>query len=138
MQKIVIDTNVIVSSMIQKSYPYKIIYELFLGDKFLICISQELMSEYYTVVSRPKFSRFPEFLARAESLLAYIDVKALKFTPKTKINLISDKNDNKILELAFECSADFIITGNTNDFTFSEYKNTKIVSPRDYWEQYKA
>ncbi len=28
MQKIVIDTNVIVSSLIQRSYPYKIIYEL--------------------------------------------------------------------------------------------------------------
>ena len=28
MQKIVIDTNVIVSSLIQRSYPFKIVYEL--------------------------------------------------------------------------------------------------------------
>lgn len=41
-----------------------------------------------------------------------------------------------ILELADECSADFIITGNTNDFTFSAYKQTKIVSPKGYWENY--
>jgi uncharacterized protein len=48
-----------------------------------------------------------------------------------KIDLISDKKDDMILGLAFECSADFIITGNTNDFTFSEFENARIVSPQD-------
>jgi putative PIN family toxin of toxin-antitoxin system len=57
MQKIVIDTNVIVSSLIQRSYPYKIIHELFIDDRFLLCVSKELMSEYYEVLSRPKDSR---------------------------------------------------------------------------------
>lgn len=36
MQKIVLDTNVIVSSLIQRSYPYKIIYELFIDDRFIL------------------------------------------------------------------------------------------------------
>ncbi len=53
-----------------------------------------------------------------------------------KIDLISDKKDNMILELAFECSADFFITGNTNDFTFSEFENTRIVSPREFWDDF--
>ena len=47
MQKIVIDTNVIVSSLIQRSYPFKIVYELLLDNKFDICVSEELMSEYF-------------------------------------------------------------------------------------------
>ena len=42
-----------------------------------------------------------------------------------------------ILELAEESKADFIITGNTNDFTISEYKTTKIVTPKEYWENHK-
>ena len=41
-----------------------------------------------------------------------------------------------ILELAEECSANFIITGNSNDFIFSEYKQTKILSPKAYWENH--
>jgi putative PIN family toxin of toxin-antitoxin system len=136
MQKIVVDTNVIVSSLIQRSYPYKIIYDLFVDDKFVLCVSEELMSEYYKVLSRPKFAKFPDFFAKAESLLADIEIKAKKFLPSTKLDLISDKDDNMILELADECKADFIITGNTNDFTFSYYKQTKIVSPKEYWENY--
>jgi len=42
-----------------------------------------------------------------------------------------------ILELADECLADFVITGNTLDFTFPTYKNTKIISPKEYWEKYR-
>jgi hypothetical protein len=136
MQKIVIDTNVIVSSLIQRSYPYKIIYELFAEEKFLLCVSEELMLEYYEVLSRQKFAKFPDFFGRAENLLADIETRAKKFTPSTKVNLILDNDDNMILELADQCEADFVITGNTNDFTFSEYQQTRIVSPREYWDNY--
>jgi uncharacterized protein len=99
-------------------------------------VSEELMAEYYEVLSRQKFARFPDFFGKAENLLADIETKAQKFVPSTKLDLISDKDDNMILELADECKADFIITGNTNDFTFSEYKQTKIVSPKEYWENH--
>jgi len=138
MQKIVVDTNVIVSSLIQRSYPYKIIYELFIDDKFVLCVSEELVSEYYEVLSRHKFTKYPDFLGKAENLLADIVTKAKKFAPSTKLDLVTDKDDNMILELAEECSADFIVTGNTSDFTFSEHKQTKIVSPREYWEIYSS
>jgi uncharacterized protein len=96
-----------------------------------------LKKEYYEVLKRPKFSKFQDFFARAESLLVDIETKASLFVTTNKINLISDTNDNIILELADVCLADFIITGNSNDFTFSSFKKTKIVSPKDYWENHK-
>ncbi|PKQ69312.1 putative toxin-antitoxin system toxin component, PIN family [Raineya orbicola] len=70
MQRIVIDTNVIVSSLIQRSYPYKILYELFIEEKFILCVSEPLMAEYYEVLSRPKFAKYPDFFGKAESLLS--------------------------------------------------------------------
>jgi hypothetical protein len=33
--------------------------------------------------------------------------------------------------------ANFLITGNVNDFVISKYKETLIVSPVDYWENFK-
>jgi putative PIN family toxin of toxin-antitoxin system len=137
MQKIVIDTNVIVSALIQKSYPNQIINDLFLENKFQLCISEELMAEYYEVLARPKFAKFQDFFIRAESLLVDIESRATKFHPRIKLDLISDVGDNKILELADESIANFVITGNTNDFTFSTYKKTKIVTPKEYWENNK-
>ena len=137
MQKVVIDTNVIVSSLIQKSYPYLIVNELFIEGKFHLCVSDQIMAEYYEVLARPKFEKFQDFFVRAEALLADIETEAKKYFPTITVNLISDKDDNIFLELADECDADFIITGNTTDFTFSTYKQTKIVTPKEYWEKYK-
>jgi uncharacterized protein len=137
MQKIVIDTNIIVSSLIQRGYSNLIIKELFIEQKIQLCVSDELMTEYYEVLSRPKFSKFQDFFIRAEILLAEIESKSTRFIPTIKLQLISDLDDNMILELADECSADFVITGNTTDFTFPTYKQTKIVKPKEYWENYR-
>ena len=137
MQRIVLDTNVIISSLIQKSYPYTIVNELFIDDKIEMCVSEELMREYYDVLRREKFIRYQDFFTRAEALLVQIETKATMFTPKIRLQLISDADDNMVLELADECLADFVITGNTTDFIFPKYKETKIVSPKEYWESHK-
>ena len=137
MQRIVIDTNVIIYSLIQKSYPYTIVNELFIDDKIEMCVSEELMAEYYDVLRREKFARFHDFFSRAEALLVEIETKATMFKPKIRLNLISDADDNMVLELADECIADFVITGNTTDFIFPTYKETKIVTPREYCEDHK-
>lgn len=134
MQRIVIDTNVVVSALIQKGYPNLILENVLLESQFQICISEELLLEYYEVLARPKFIKFPDFFLRAEALLVEIEARAIKYFPTITLDLISDDDDNMILELADECAADFVITGNTNDFTFTNYKTTKIVTPKEFWD----
>ena len=137
MQRIVIDTNVIVSSLIQRGYPNLIINDLFIEQKFQLCVQEELLAEYYEVLARPKFSKFQDFFIRAEALLVAIEAKATKYIPTITLDIISDDDDNMILELADKCLADFVITGNTTDFTFPTYKQTKIVTPKEYWDNYQ-
>jgi hypothetical protein len=137
MQKVIIDTNVIVSALIQKSYPNLIISNLFFENKFEFCISEEIISEYYEVLAKSKFSRFPDFFSKAESVLSEIESKAKFFIPTVKLSLIKDEKDNMILELADICEADYIITGNSSDFTFPSYKKTMIVTPKEYWDNHQ-
>ncbi|MDR0612983.1 MAG: putative toxin-antitoxin system toxin component, PIN family [Dysgonamonadaceae bacterium] len=132
MQKVVIDTNVFVSSLIQQSYPYRIVNELFIEERIALCISESLILEYYEVLRQPKFSVFYDFSAKADALLADIAIKSIMYVPKIKLEILSDKDDNMVLELADACSADYVITGNTKDFTFPACKSTKIVTPKDY------
>ncbi|MBC7588910.1 MAG: PIN domain-containing protein [Chitinophagaceae bacterium] len=110
MQRIVIDTNVIVSAFIQRGDPNLIINEPFIEQKFQLLILRGFIKTKIFKVSR--------FFSLCRSL-------------------ISDADDNMILELADECEADFIITGNTTDFTFPIYKQTKIVTPREYWDNHQ-
>jgi putative PIN family toxin of toxin-antitoxin system len=136
MQKIVVDTNVLVSALIQRSYPYHIVQELFSNDYIQLCLSDELFAEYYNVLNRKKFSKFPDFISNAQALLIDIEKRATKYYPTIRLKIISDSDDNKLLELAETCNANFLITGNTNDFTMNEYKGTKILCPKDYWTDY--
>jgi putative PIN family toxin of toxin-antitoxin system len=134
MQKLILDTNVIVSALIQKSYPYYIVFDYVLDEQMQLCLSEDLLSEYRNVLSRPKFTHINNFESNAEIVLSRFEKIATFYQPKIRLDIIKDKSDNKLLELADECNADFLITGNSVDFTFPHYKETKIVSPRDFWD----
>jgi putative PIN family toxin of toxin-antitoxin system len=109
---------------------------LLLDKKITVCLSIPLLQEYKNVLFREKFRKYIDFFEQAEFLVSYIEKEAELYYPKTKISLISDEPDNRLLELADESNADFIITGNTNDFKFPFYKNTKIISAKEFWESF--
>ena len=138
MRKLVTDTNVFISSLIQRSYPYLITTELFSNKNSQLFISNDIFEEYAEVLFREKFTRFPDFTAKAQTLLTKIKNKATSCEPTSKVTLINDLSDNKFLELCETCNADFLITGNTNDFRINNYKGTKIMAPKEYWEKYIA
>lgn len=136
MQKIILDTNVIVSSLIQKNYPYLIVDHCIDGNA-IICLSNEILKEYLEVLARPKFARFPDFKTNVDFLIARLSEISEIYEPKENLKIIKDEPDNRLLELADISKADFIITGNTNDFTMETHNKTKIVSPKEYWEKFK-
>jgi len=136
MQKIILDTNVIVSSLIQKNYPYLIVDHCIEGNAIL-CISNPILQEYLEVLARPKFAKFADFKTNADFLIARLSEISETYEPKNKIEIIKDEPDNRLLELADISKADFIITGNTNDFTMQIYNQTRILTPKEYWEEFK-
>ena len=133
-QKKVIDTNVLVSALIQRSYPYHILNSVLTDPEIQICLSIDLFEEYIEVLNRPKFSRHPDFLANAHAFLSYLESIAVFSKPSVKLNHIKDVDDNKLIELAETVEAQYLITGNTNHFTMGSHKGTQIVTPKEYWE----
>lgn len=136
MQKIILDTNVIVSSLLQKNYSYLILDHCIEGNA-IICISNPILSEYIEVLGRPKFAKFADFKINSDFLIARLSEIAESYEPTRKLKIIKDEPDNRLLELAEISKADFILTGNSNDFTMDYYGSTRILTPKDYWENYK-
>jgi putative PIN family toxin of toxin-antitoxin system len=135
MLKVIIDTNVFVSSLIQHNYPFLVVDYIFKKRSTIeLCVSEELQNEYSEVLSRIKFFRYSDYDMKSKILLANIDSFGCKYLPSVELNIIQDKSDNKFLELSETCNADYLITGNTKHFPMKEYKNTKIVSPKEFWE----
>jgi putative PIN family toxin of toxin-antitoxin system len=136
MLKVIVDTNVFVSALIQRNYPYYIVDKIFSKEDLQLCISKELLEEYFDVLNRKKFSKFADFYNNAQILLASIEDIGKSYKTTVKLNILTDKDDNKILELAEISKANYIITGNTTDFTITHYKRTKIVTPKQFWESH--
>jgi putative PIN family toxin of toxin-antitoxin system len=103
-------------------------------DSIQICLSASVFEEYFEVLARPKFQKSPIFVENANLVLRFIKNHALNFEPKQKVELLRDKSDNKFLELALESKADFLITGNTQDFKIASFRNTKIMAPKEFVE----
>lgn len=137
--RVVIDTNVFISSILgQYSYPYKIFDELILTGEVKLCLSQEVLKEYEEVACRAKFQKIPHFSGKAQKLLSAMKEIAIIVKTEESISKIKDDPDNRILELAVAAQAIAIVTGNSRDFTFEEFRGIKIQSPKDFYEEHTS
>ncbi|HCW09025.1 MAG TPA: putative toxin-antitoxin system toxin component, PIN family [Cytophagales bacterium] len=135
-QKLIVDTNILVSSLLGKSYPYKIIYDLVFTDRVKLFISPSILEEYQGVLSRRKFQKKTSFYEDAKNLVDSILEVGILINPKTSIDILPDKSDNKFLDLSIAVQADCLITGNTKHFPFRQFESTLILSPKEYWDTF--
>jgi len=139
MHRLVLDTNVIVSACISEhAPPGKIVDHLFWEDKIAICLSADVLEEYSEVLNRDKFSRIKGFSQNAQKFLQYVAEFGLWFEPTVLFSESPDADDNIFLNLAFAATADFIVTGNLQDFPTPEFRGIRVVSPADYWNLYRV
>ena len=136
MHKVVLDTNLLISSLISYGYPYRIIHNLVATERIKVCLSGPILNEYTDVMIRTKFAQYKDFKQNALFIIANFKRVGKLYKPNIQLDIITDKADNKFLELAVYSKADFLITGNTSHFTISEYKGVKIISPKDYVENF--
>lgn len=100
------------------------------------CLSKEVLAEYVEVLNRNKFSNYTNFKAKAEVVLNRLQEIASFYQTDRKIEVLTDTSDNNFLELAAVSAANYLTTGNTLDFRISEFEHTRILTPREYWDNY--
>lgn len=50
--RLILDTNIIVSALIQRNYPYFIVDRILADDSLQLCLSEQLFAEYVEVLNR--------------------------------------------------------------------------------------
>jgi len=138
-RKIILDTNIIVSAAIAKGYSRKIAKSiLFEKELFEICVTQDILKEYERVSTYNRIQKkYPEFKQNIFEIIAALNDLSIIYLPKKKFQIIKDITDNKFLDLAYEAKADYLITGNRNDFFITQFEQTKIVTPKEFCELYE-
>ena len=130
--KVVIDTNIIISAPLSEdSNPAKI-FELLLLEEIKNFTSSEIIEEAKEVFNREKIKT-----AIPQDKINFVIKNFEKFSrfvePIIKLNIVKDDiKDNMILECAETGNADYIISGDEHLKKLKQYKNIKIISPKEF------
>jgi putative PIN family toxin of toxin-antitoxin system len=130
MIRVVLDTNIIVSALLQPLGPPAQIFELALGGVVQLCVSGNIYAEYEEVISRPRFQRSPDIIA---ATLGAIREKGHWVRPTDAVRACSDPDDDIFLECAHAAKAEYLVTGNLRHFPIS-LGVTRVVTAKWFLE----
>jgi putative PIN family toxin of toxin-antitoxin system len=126
--KIVLDTNVLVSGLINpKGVPAKIL-NLILNEKIIVLYDNRIIREYETVLSRRKFRFEKEII---EPLIDFIKHEGSFIAADPLKIKFEDEDDKMFLEVAKSGDAEYLITGNIVYFPNEQF----IVTPKEFIEK---
>ena len=124
--RIVVDTNVLVSGLLNpRGAPGRIV-DLLLAGHVSLLVDDRIQAEYHEGLRRGRFG----FDGRdVGALLAFIDATATHVHGTPLAERLSDTDDEPFLEAAIAGEADALVTGNVRHFPARLAQGIRIVSP---------
>ena len=131
--RIILDTNVFISGIFFSGPPSQILKE-WQTKSFQIALSEEIFSEYQRVADELSYNYPQVDIAPIIELVTVhgqlIDTKGID------ISICEDPDDDKFIECAIAGKCDIIVSGDKHLLKLSGYKGIKILTPREFVEQY--
>ena len=128
MDKIVADTNIIVSSIFWNGKPYRVVQKG-INRELLIFISRDIINELKVVLKRDFGLEEQEIedITKAISLFTHL-VKTNR-----EIDIVKeDRKDNIILECALAADANYIVSGDSHLLNLKEFRGIKVLSADEF------
>jgi len=130
-KRVVLDTNIIISSALGGALVF--VLEKWDEGKFTVVVTTDVVSEYFTVLNRPKFGLKQETIDR---IIHYIYQFSEFVVPEEQIRFIEDDpKDDKFLEAAIAGKVDFIVSGDNHLLAIKEFRSIPIISGREFLER---
>lgn len=130
--KIVLDTNVLVSGLLNPYGAPGEIVRLVTSNAVSICYDVRIISEYREVLARPKFQFDP---ARVQASMDQIERRGEVYPTQPLTDDLPDMDDAPFLEVAIAGKA-CLVTGNTRHYPSHCRKGVQVMTPdvfRDFF-----
>jgi len=126
MNRVVLDTNVVVSAVLTPSGTQAAVLLLALTGRIALYVSPSVLAEYEEVLRRPRLKLRSR---QIDSAMAAIHKVAHPVQPTQAVSVSPHESDNRFLECAEAAEANWLVTGDTKHFQQS-HRATKIVTGR--------
>lgn len=139
---IVLDTNVLVSGLLNSFGPPGRILDLVLAGKLRLALDDRLLSEYTEVLARPRLGLRQELVGEVLRyiLLSGVEVAASPL-PQERASKAADPDDLPFAEVATAARAAAIVTGNARHFQAVVGTDLAVLYPAEFlqrWAQEQA
>ena len=126
--RLVIDTNVLVSSVLKPNGLQRTVFLLATAKPAHRYVSKAILEEYAVVLVRPELQIRKSFRLQ---IMQLIKSHSHVIKPSRLPQITSDPDDNIFLECADAARADYLVTGNMRHFPHY-WKKTKIIDSREF------
>jgi len=131
--KVVLDTNIFVSWILNSKGAPSQVLKAWQENKFVLTTSKPIIKEIKQVLNSAKIQ---EFLIKhnvvkedLNDFFSTLSFNALVVKPSFKLDIIKeDPADNKFLECALMVKAEYIVSGDKHLLKLKMYENIKIIS----------
>ena len=134
MKRLVLDTNVLVSGMINAFGAPGRIIDLVREGHVEWVVDDRILSEYREVLVRPKFRSY--FTVRdARDLVTFLEHNTHYVVATVHVADLPDPDDAPFLEVALTAHIP-LVTGNTSDFPSHLCRSAKLLTPALYMRDF--
>lgn len=131
---IVIDTNVLISAgLLPQSKTAQVLAAVV--ENFVIAQNFATWHELETRIARSKFDRYFGKDGRLRHLVK-IAQSVAQFEVVSRVEVSSDKTDDKFIGLAIDAGAKIIISGDPDLKTIKVYEGIEILSPSHFFDRF--
>ena len=129
--RVVVDTNVFISSLLNTGGNPRKVIDLWRFEKITLCLTKEILAEYFAVLGRFGMSEEPEGGELVQLFQKHYNQVFLTSVPT--ISAISeDPADNKFIECAVAADAKYIISGDRHLLNLKVFKGIRILPPTEF------
>lgn len=128
--RVVLDTNVVVSALMNAFGPPGRILDLALAGEFEVAHDNRMMAEWRDVLHREKFA-FPK--RDVETFLTFIETEGSPTSPPPLDVKLPDPDDAPFLETA-HASDSVLVSGNLKHYPPDERRGVVVMSPAEFLE----
>jgi putative PIN family toxin of toxin-antitoxin system len=132
--KIVLDTNVLVSGLLQPFGPSGQIVRLVASGELALCHDSRILAEYWEVLLRQKFRFDPE---RVHILMEEIRTGGIPVAARPLAIRLPDPDDEPFLEIALAGGVQCLVTGNLKHYPAEARHGVEVLSPRSFIDLYR-